>query len=350
VSRAPDDIPSLYQLSAVVVLFNSADVIGRCLSSIPREVEVILVDNASVDEGGAIARSVRPDASLIHANRNVGFGAGCNLGWRTASRPYVAFINPDVRVRPDTLITLLRRMAEETHSMVGPLLLDEAGRPRPCKRRSSVWLDLCGLLPAAARWAPVGWDGKLDRAASVHNDGGTVDTVEGACFLISRRDLETVGGFDEDFFLYYEEESLALRLEEIGGAAVYEPRAVAEHAGAASTSKVAALANVHINRSRIIFYRKRDGTVRGGLAAGLFGLGVLVSVPFSLVNLVLRRKRTETPRYFYQVLRGLLAGMTATLHREIHYPRDRIRSRSTSLPCRTRATGGRRSRLDAVRR
>src|SRR5256885_724011 len=127
----------LRRLSAVIVLYNSADVIEACLASIPRSVEVIAVDNASSDDGVARVRSAR-----------------------------------------------------------------------------------------------AGWDAKLPREHRVHDTGGAVESLEGACFVVSKADLEAIGGFDEDFFLYFEEESIALRLARLGGGPLYEPRAVAEHAGA----------------------------------------------------------------------------------------------------------------------
>jgi GT2 family glycosyltransferase len=302
------------QLSAVTVLYESAEVIEGWLESVPADVEVIVVDNASSDGGAARAAAVRPDARIIRSERNLGFGGGCNLGWRASTRPFVAFVNPDVRLRESTLATLASRCAREPHSMVGPVMLDGSGIPRRCKREPSVLSDFLGLLPAAARWAPPGWDGKLERSDPLHTRGGEVATVEGACFVIARADLEAIGGFDEDFFLYYEEESIALRVRrQLNGAAVYEPGAVAEHIGATSTAKVSALARHHFHRSRAIYYRKRDGVLRGRLEVLLLAVGVALSTPAAALNTLLRRGRPTTLSDRWGVLRGLAAGATARL-------------------------------------
>jgi len=310
----PDGANRLRGLSVVTVLYNSGGVIDGLLASLPSAVEVIVVDNASADDGARRAQALRPDALVIRAERNLGFGGGCNLGWRAASRPLLAFVNPDVRLGRGTLEILLSRLAQERGSMVGPALLDEAGKPRPCKRRPSVLLDLCGLLPAAGRWAPSGSDGKLDPGDPVHAQGGPVACVEGACFAVRRSDLEAIGGFDEDFFLYYEEESLALRLERRGGRVIYEPRAVAEHAGASSTRAVPSAATHHFHRSRVVFYRKRDGDVRGMLAGLLLAFGLIISAPAAILNLLLGRGRPTTPRYLRDALGGLLSGLAVRLH------------------------------------
>jgi GT2 family glycosyltransferase len=311
--------PSLADLAVVVVLYNSADVIVGCLEALPDQVEVVVVDNASFDDGLRRACASRPDAVTVRSERNLGFGGGCNLGWRATDKPYVAFVNPDVRVRPDTLPVLLERLLEQEHVMVGPALLDGSGVARPCKRHPSPWLDFLGLLPAAARWAAVGWDGKLDSADPVHRVGGPVPCIEGACFVLRRADLEAVGGFDEDFFLYYEEDSLALRLARLGGGAVYEPRVAVVHSGQASTRQVSALAVHHFHRSRIVFYRKRDGDLPGRIFALSHLVALLVTGVAAAVNRALGRRRPITFSDVRHALRGVVAGVTARLDRHLRY-------------------------------
>jgi N-acetylglucosaminyl-diphospho-decaprenol L-rhamnosyltransferase len=321
------------RLVIVMVLHNSEDELEECLASLPTRAELIVVDNASSDNGISRVTAAWPAAVVVRSDHNIGFGAGCNLGWRAATRPYIAFVNPDVRLRRETLPILVRRLVAERHSIVGPALLNETGVARPCKRRPAPLRDLCGLLPAAGRWAPVGWDGRLKPQDEVNAHGGKVTCVEGACFVMSRCDLELIGGFDEDFFLYYEEESLATRLVGLGGKAIYEPRAVIHHTGATSTAKVDALATRHFHRSRIVFYRKRDGEVRGVLTALLLIIGVLVSTPGAMMNRVLRRRRRSTPRYQCYVLWGLLAGMSADLN-HVPYPRVGYATTAAEMPTR----------------
>lgn len=304
----------LHDLAVVTVLYNSADVIEACLASFPHQAQVIVVDNASGDDGLARAAAARPDAMLIRSESNAGFGAGCNLGWRATSRPYLAFVNPDVRLRPDTLSILVRRLVGNRHCMVGPVLLDSSGAPRSCKRPSSPFRDMIGLLPSATRWAPESWNGRVAVSHRLHTEGGPVAAVEGACFVIARGDLDAIGGFDEDLFLYFEEESLALRLASLGGTALYEPDAVAEHKGAASTGAMVRFAAQQLYRSRIILYRKRDGDLRGFLAALLLALGAAIALPASVVNMAVGRHPHATPRDWYDLLVGVHEGLTAELH------------------------------------
>lgn len=316
---APSGSPDASRLAVVIVLYNSADAIERCLATLPGEVELILVDNASSDDGAERALAARPIARLIRSERNRGFGGGCNLGWQAAGAPFVAFVNPDVRLRPGALERLLERVASAPHSMVGPAMLEPSGAVRPVKRAPSAWHDALGLLPAAQRWAPAGVDGKLALGDPVHERGGPVGSLEGACFVIARADLEAVGGFDEDLFLYYEEDSLAVRLAAFGGRLLYEPGAAAEHEGEASTRQVRPLAVHHFHRSRALFYRKRDGELRGRLATLLLMMAAALSLPAAGVNAVLGRRRQRTPRELALILGGLSAGLLAPTHARVRY-------------------------------
>ena len=304
---------SLTELAAIIVLHNSGDVVAECVRSVPPEVEIVLVDNASGDDGVVRAQAVRPDVAVLSSPVNRGFGGGCNLGRRATQRKVLAFVNPDVRLAADTLPILLARLAAEPHGTVGPALLEPGIGVRRCKHRPSVWLDVLGLLPSASRWAPAGWDGKLAASDPVHGRGGAVPALEGACFLVRRSDLESIGGFDEDFFLYSEEEDFARRLRAIGGAPVYEPQARAEHIGATSTAKVASFATRHRFRSRIVFYRKRDGSLRGRLAALTMALAALLSLAASVLKTMLRRETVTPPSHWSSVLVGLWQGACARL-------------------------------------
>jgi N-acetylglucosaminyl-diphospho-decaprenol L-rhamnosyltransferase len=309
------------ELTVVTVLYNSADVIEGCLRALPADVEIVVVDNCSTDRGATIAARARPDAKIMRSPRNLGFGGGCNLGWRQGSWRYVAFINPDVRVLPGALETLVERLRTEPHAIIGPVMLDEHGRPRQCKRRAELRSDVIGLLPSSVRWSPQRWGDRLDESDLLHTRGGVVDQVEGACFVVSRADLDLVGGFDEDLFLYDEEESLAVRLRALGGEAIYEPAAAVGHSGQDSTSRIGAVATRHMYRSRVLLYRKRDGNVRGLLAAAVLALAAIASMPAAAVNSLLRRPKTLTLPHVWWVLRGIAAGAASRPTATIAYPR-----------------------------
>jgi len=277
-------------------------------------VELIVVDNASSDDGAAKALLARPDLTLVRTETNLGFGGGCNLGWTRASRPYIAFVNPDVLLQPDTLSILVQRLRQEPHGIVGPAVLDEHGSPRAPNRRQSVFVDFIQVFPSAGRWTHrLGWDGRVSAEHPVRRYGGPVAFVEGACFVVRKSDLEAIGGFDTDFFLYCEEQSLALRLKRLGGRSFYDPAAVARHSGAHATNVVAPLALSHYFRSRVILYRKRDGAVRGCLSAALLLVGAVCQFVIALANHAMGRVSNNTPLLTLAILRGIVSGTLARL-------------------------------------
>jgi GT2 family glycosyltransferase len=231
-----------------------------------------------------------------------------------ATRPYIAFVNPDVVLEPDTLSILVQRLRQEPHGVVGPAVLDEHGNPRSPNRHQSVFLDFIHLFPSAGRWTHrLGWDGRVPARDPVRRRGGPVAFVEGACFVVRKSDLETIGGFDTDFFLYCEEQSLAIRLERLGGRSFYDPSAVARHSGAHATNVVAPLALSHYFRSRVMLYRKRDGAVRGRLSAALLLIGAVCQLIAALINRALRRASNNTPALALATVRGIVSGAFARL-------------------------------------
>jgi N-acetylglucosaminyl-diphospho-decaprenol L-rhamnosyltransferase len=304
-------------LSIVIVAFNSADVIGACMDDLPENAEVVVVDNASPDNSAHVAVSHRPGIRLLRATSNRGFGAGCNLGWRAASASTVAFVNPDVRVLTGALEGLSEALVTAPLAAVGPAMLDESGKPRPCKKSSTPWYDFLALLPAASRWA-------LRTSAQSTQLAPTsieVPAVEGACFVMRRAALEAISGFDEDFFLYEEEASIAERLRRIGGSAIYEPKLSVVHVGETSTSSLGHHRTRHRYRSRVILYRKLYGPGSSRLIFLLFLLGFVLSLPTALATEILGRSSDRSLRWLLAAALGTVDGYRADLSSGARYPR-----------------------------
>lgn len=313
---SPDD---LHQVSVVIVLFNSADVITECLASIPADVETIVVDNASTDDGAEIARRARPDAIVVGTASNLGFGGGCNLGAMAASRSFVLFVNPDARVTVDAVLALAARTASTPHSIVAPEVRDVDGTVHEVRHPLSAWRFALQLLPASERWVPAALRLTVHRSDPVYSSGGPVAFAYGACFMMRRHDLATVGGFDTDLFLYCEEASLAKRIERLGGVAWYEPTAVVTHIGGTSTQKTGHVLTYNVLRSRSIFLRK--STARGGAVLGLTVMAgaLLAALPNAAVSSLTGRERMQTISWWSAAARGLIAGAFATLREPKRY-------------------------------
>src|SRR5262245_49760794 len=119
----------------VIVNWNSRSLLRECLAALdqsdnPERLNIIVVDNASSDgsTGGLAVKRVRIDLVLNDENR--GFAAACNQGARRGAAPFLLFVNPDVRVKHDTVAKPVRYLDDPAHSDVGVLgiqLLDSEG-------------------------------------------------------------------------------------------------------------------------------------------------------------------------------------------------------------------------------
>jgi N-acetylglucosaminyl-diphospho-decaprenol L-rhamnosyltransferase len=224
-------------LALVTVTRNSAAELEALLASIDRHLpggEVIVVDNASSDETLAVARSAS-HAQVIAVDRNVGFGAGCNIGVAAVKQPVTALVNPDVELLDDSLLALAAQALQPPERLLAPLVLNADGsrqdtvHPRPASAPDlgRVFVPP-GLAPRRAAIPLAPW-----RADGPRRVGWAV-----GCALVARTDtLRRLGPFDERIFLYYEDLDLALRAGEQGIETWFWPSGQVLHHRAHSSTK-----------------------------------------------------------------------------------------------------------------
>ncbi len=251
-------------LDIVIVNWNSGPQLGACLTSIAAASQgvalgkVVVVDNASTDRSAeATAASTLP-LVLLRNETNRGFGAACNQGAALARSQFLLFLNPDTVLSADSLRAPLDFMHEPRNAAVGicgiQLVDDQGTVARSCARFPSATMILAkafGLervLPAPlARHAMTEWD---------HADSRPVDQVIGAFFLVRRSLFLDLGGFDERFFVYFEEVDFSYRAALAGAGSYYLASARAFHAGGGSSRRVLAQRLVYVVRSRLEYSLK----------------------------------------------------------------------------------------------
>ena len=182
--------------------------------------EINLLDNASGEDLADLAARV-PNCRAFTAPTNLGFGGGHNLLAAKTGAQYLLILNPDVEfLFPDTVRRLLLPVASADRVKVsGPKLLTASGQAQPYDHGR-----LHGLRAEIA----------LKGGHSYWRQTGTrqeVAWVSGAAMLVERAAFVAVGGFDENLFLYKEDEDLCLRLRKAGGRVIYEPAAAIRHIG-----------------------------------------------------------------------------------------------------------------------
>jgi N-acetylglucosaminyl-diphospho-decaprenol L-rhamnosyltransferase len=227
------------EVSVVIVNYNAGPELAAALQSVAddlsgRDWEAVVVDNASADESGASVQAFAPRARLVRNEQNLGFARGVNQGLAASSAPVVLILNPDCRLLPGAYATLLQELGRSsTYAIVGPRILNPDGSPQGSARgdpdmltglfgRTSMLRRLLPNVTASKRNVVVDSSGN-DR------DGLTVDWLSGACLLARRDVLSQVNGFDERYFLYWEDADLCRRVRARGYQVRYLPTATAVH-------------------------------------------------------------------------------------------------------------------------
>ncbi|MCI5077675.1 glycosyltransferase family 2 protein [Oricola sp.] len=195
--------------SVVIVTYESAAVLPQALASIPAGHEVIVVDNASADGSADVASDF--GARVMALSANAGFGTACNRGAEIATGDILFFLNPDARLEPSTLDRLAA--AFDRHPRAGaanPRMLDGDGR-QSLQRRNKV-------LPRR----------RLFQAGLPQADEEMAFLCGGA-LAIRRNIFGELGGFDENIFLYYEDDDISARILRAGHKLYYVHDAVVHH-------------------------------------------------------------------------------------------------------------------------
>jgi hypothetical protein len=258
------------EVSVVVVTFNSAEWIERCLDSI-RGHETIVVDNGSTDD--TLERVRRFEDVRVLEQENVGMGGGNNAGMRLASGRYFLLLNSDAWVVGDAIEQLARFADQHPEAaVVGPRLLNPDGSPQPSARAfptlwrlSTEYLFLRKLAPGS-RVLNGFYEGGFD-----HDEVREVDWLFGACLLVRRDAADEVGLFDEDFFMFSEETDWCYRFRQAGWSVYFFPGAEVVHVGGASHGGSLFAENV---RGHLRFLAKHRGMRQAERARRLLLAGV----------------------------------------------------------------------------
>jgi GT2 family glycosyltransferase len=216
------DCTSQLRASVIVVNYNGKDYIGKCLtsvmSSISRDDEVLLVDNASADGSADYIERAFPEVRVVRNRDNVGFGQGSNVGACLANGRYLAFVNPDTVVEPgwlEALIGALEHAPDAALATSKILQLDDPERVSGCGNE----MHYTGLTLGRGMGASRNAFEKVEE----------VPAISGACFCVAQDVFETLGGFDVDFFMYMEDADLSLRTRLAGYKILHVPQSVIYH-------------------------------------------------------------------------------------------------------------------------
>jgi N-acetylglucosaminyl-diphospho-decaprenol L-rhamnosyltransferase len=213
--------------------------------------EIFVVDNSSYIDGVDDRPAAGTDWQWVKAETNLGFGAACNRGARIAGGDYLLFINADVVLCRDAC-ERLRSLAEVNPraAVIGPRLYRaDGGIELSARSFPSVATGIVGRSSLLTK-ALVAVGRPPSSISGALGSGGRVDWVSGACMLIRRRAFEEVGGFDEAYWMYWEDADICRRLKEVGWDTMLSIRAEACHSTGASGSGERTIEAFHASAAR----------------------------------------------------------------------------------------------------
>lgn len=232
---------SAESVAAVVVNYNAADHLRRCLSSLEAEgiKTTVVVDNASTDDSRSVVDG--SSARWLQTGANLGYGRAANLGSTTAlelDHSLLLISNADVEVCAGAIARLAAAMdSDHKVGIVGPRILNTDGSVYPSARSFPNMVDavghgLLGMIMPRNRFTRR--YRLLDRD---HDLPAKVDWVSGACFLVRRELWDLLGGFDPSYFMYMEDVDICWRARRAGWDVGYEPGAEVVHVQGVSADR-----------------------------------------------------------------------------------------------------------------
>ncbi|MBC7297932.1 MAG: glycosyltransferase family 2 protein [Demequina sp.] len=264
-------------VDVVVVTYNPGDTITSFLqSAVGAEgvASVTVVDNASSDDVAQRA-AAWADVSFVQTGRNAGYGGGANIGALQGSAAWILVSNADIVLEPGAVAALLAvAESDETIGAVGPRVQEIDGTTYPSARPLPTLMLGAGHALLGRAWPRNPWTRRY--RLNLHPLGGEVDAgwLSGSCFLVRRSAWEKLGGFDERYFMFFEDVDLGRRLGAAGFRQVWTPRAVVTHLGGHSyRSDPAPMLKAHHDSARLYvasaYPRWWQAPVRAVVAAGL---------------------------------------------------------------------------------
>ncbi len=212
-----------FDVSIVIVSFNTREVLRDCLRSIEREseglrVEVLVVDNDSSDGSAQMVREEFPGVCLIESEINLGFGPANNVALRAARGRYVVLLNSDAFLCPGALRIAVDHMDKALKvGLAGARLIGRDFSWQPSARMfPNLLTDFFVFAGLAYRYPKSRLFGRFDRTWANPMMAAEVDWVPGAFSIIRAEVLAKVGFFDPRFFLYSEEVDLCRRIRNAG--------------------------------------------------------------------------------------------------------------------------------------
>lgn len=252
-------------LTVGIVNYNTKRNLEKCINSILRnppdcDYQIVVVDNNSKDGSKNFLRKIRKKkVKTIYNRKNRGFGRACNQIPKAQNSSYILFLNPDVEITKNSIDILLNflKSSKKTGVVTGKLLFPDGSLQLSCRKFPTILRALFGRESFLRKAFPNNTISKEYLLSHLdYNKTQFPDWIRGAVMLFKSDVFKEIGGFDERFFLFFEDTDICLQLRKKGYKIVYLPEAIFYHKLAASTQKEMLKTKIIHNLSMFHYIKK----------------------------------------------------------------------------------------------
>ena len=284
-------------LDIVIINWESLPQLKKCVQSIAScsqldKLSIIVVDNSiPPEEVSTISRIA--NITLLHPGKNLGFGGGCNYGAAQGQADFILFLNPDIIFPTGSIEHIIEWINEDKFpqeaAIIGPRLVDAAGNIQKSIARFPRFGDLFPRMLGLDRLLPAVFKSHY-RHDIDYTQNQFVEQVPGAFFLVRRPVFELLEGFDERFFMYYEDVDLAYRTYLAGWKTFYWAELDIQHQGGGTTQTIQARRLAYSMHSRVLYIAKHYGPTQA--SSVILGI-TLLEFPARIIRALFRLKFNE---------------------------------------------------------
>lgn len=244
-------------ISFIILNYQSEQYLKKCLLSVKKNFssirhEIIVVNN---DASDLKIDFCEPDSQVLNNHDNLGFSRACNLGAKKARGRILFFLNPDTELLDDKLIDFLPFLERESIGIIAPLLMTADGKPQ-------AWSGGKMITPLGTLLRNVF---KKKNFFSLTNPPiRKLEWVSGAAFLIKKTLFERLGGFDEKFFMYFEDVDFCKRVTELGKEILLFSQSIVLHHGGGSVENAQTQKKLYYE-SQDYYFKKHFGPIEASL-------------------------------------------------------------------------------------
>lgn len=321
-----------YDLSVIIVNYNVEYFLDQCLSSVERasdhlNVEVIVVDNNSMDGSMQMVAEKHSDVKCIQNKENTGFSKANNQAIAIAQGEFVLLLNPDTVVSENTFDRCINFMrSHEDHGALGIRMIDGTGKFLPESKRGLPTplvafykiFGLSKLFPKSRKF------GQYHAGHIPEDTTAETDILSGAFMMFRKEALDKIGNLDETFFMYGEDIDISYRITQAGYKNVYFSDSTIIHYKGESTKKSSVNYVFVFYRAMIIFAAKHFAGDKARLFSILINLAIYLRAGMALISRFISTSFLPMIDMLYLTV-GMFALTSYWENKHIYFPEDVIK-------------------------